>query len=147
TFATWQSGRDDAAFVFAVAASMFIACLSIGTVKGRRQVIWFLAGGSTGIAGSAYYPFAAAAMLISVLGLWALVWYDTNLRLQEKVTASACFAAGVAVASIAVTAWMSTHFAYCRQQILGMAPDYLSFKATFGSQIQRALVEWRRYWE
>ena len=147
TFTTWQSGRYDALFVFAVAASMFVGYLTIGTGKGRRQAIWILAGGLTGIAGATYYPFAAAAVLISVLGLWALVWCDASLHLRDKVTASACFATGLAVISIAVSVWMSTHFAYCREQVLGMAPAYLASGAKFGRQIESALAEWQRYWE
>jgi hypothetical protein len=101
----------------------------------------------TGIAGADYYPFAAAAVLISLLGLWALVWCDASLRLRDKVAASACFATGLAAISIAVSVWMSAYFAFCREQIWGMAPDYLAFGAAFGRQIQVVLAEWRRYWD
>jgi 4-amino-4-deoxy-L-arabinose transferase-like glycosyltransferase len=147
TFIAWQSGRDDGPFVFAVAASIFAGFLAINKGKGRRQGIWFLAGGFTGVAIGAYYPFAAAAVFISVLGLWAQVWCDASFSLREKVTTSACFAAGLAGIGIAMSVWMSTHFAFCREQILGMAPDYLSVGAALMHQIQIALAEWRRYWE
>jgi 4-amino-4-deoxy-L-arabinose transferase-like glycosyltransferase len=143
TFTTWQSGRDDSAFLFFVAASIFVGCVTIGAEKGRRRGLWFLAGALTGIAAAAYYPFAAAAVLISLLGLWALVWCDANLRIRDKLSASAWFATGLAAISIGVGVWISNHFAYCREQILGMAPSYLAF----GAVLRAVLDEWRRYWE
>jgi 4-amino-4-deoxy-L-arabinose transferase-like glycosyltransferase len=147
TFATWQSGRPEAPFVFAVAASIFAGYLTIRTGKGRRKGIWLLAGLLTGIAGAAYYPFAAAAVFISILGLWALVWCDASLRPRDKVTVSAFFAMGLGAVGIALSIWMSRQLEFCREQILGMAPDYLAFGATFGRQIQVVLAEWQRYWE
>jgi 4-amino-4-deoxy-L-arabinose transferase-like glycosyltransferase len=147
TFASWQSGRPEAPFVFAVAASIFAGYLTLGTGKVRRQGIWCLAGGLTGTACAAYYPFAAAAVLISILSLWALVWCDASLRLRDKFTVFACFATGLGAIGIALSVWMSTHLAFCREQILGMAPDYLTFGATSRHQIQVVLAEWQRYWQ
>lgn len=144
TFTTWQMGRQEGPFVFAVAASIFAAYLTIGIGKGRRVGLWILVGVLTGIAGAAYYPFAAVAVIISMLSLWALVWRDTSLRLRDKVTTSAGFATGLAAMTIAVSVWMSTHLAYCREQVLGMAPNYLG--GGFRSQFHVMLGEWRRYW-
>jgi 4-amino-4-deoxy-L-arabinose transferase-like glycosyltransferase len=145
TFTTWQTGRTEGPFVFAVAASIFTAYLTIGMGKGRREIIWFLVGVLTGIAGAAYYPFAAVAVLISLLSLWALVWCDRGLRLRDRLTMSAGFVAGLAVVIIAMSVWVYAHLAYCREQILGMAPNYLG--GGFRSQFQVMLGEWRRYWD
>jgi 4-amino-4-deoxy-L-arabinose transferase-like glycosyltransferase len=142
-FTTWQSGREEAPFEFAVAAAILASCLTIGAGKRRRQCLWFLAGAFTGIAGAAYYPFAAGAVFISILGLWALAWCDESLDLRDKVAATAWFATGLAAISIGVGVWISPHLAYCREQILGMAPGYLAF----GAALRAVLSEWRRYWE
>jgi hypothetical protein len=142
-FTTWQSGRDDAPFVFAVAAAIFASYMTIGAEKRQRQVLWFLAGALTGIAGAAYYPFAAAAVLISLLSLWALVWCDWSLGLHDKVVGTAWFATRLAAISTVVSVWISTHLEYCREQVLGMAPSYLAF----GAVLRAVLGEWRRYWE
>jgi hypothetical protein len=142
-------GREDGPFVFAVAASIFAAYLTLDLGKGRRDSIWrwILVGVLTGIASAAYYPFAVLAVLISLLSLWALVWCEASLPLRDKVTTSACFAIGLAAIIIALGAWMSSHLAYCRAQIFDMAPNYLAQAGGFRSQIQVVLGEWRRYWD
>jgi 4-amino-4-deoxy-L-arabinose transferase-like glycosyltransferase len=143
TFNTWQSGRDDAYFVFAVAASVLAGYLAIDTSIVRSSALWFLAGILTAIAGAAYYPFAAPALLISILGLWAIVWQEHGLLRRDKLGASMSFVAGLAVVAIAISAWLSVNGAYCRAQILGMAPDYLSL----GTAMRAIVGESHRYWE
>jgi 4-amino-4-deoxy-L-arabinose transferase-like glycosyltransferase len=142
-FTTWQSGREEAPFEFAVAAALLTSYLTIGAGKKRRQCLWFLAGAFTGIAAAAYYPFAPAAVLVSLLGLLALVWCDASLRIHDKVAASAWFATGLGSISIVIGVWISPHLAYCREQVLGMAPSYLAS----GTALRPMVGEWRRYWE
>ena len=146
TFGEWQFGRYDAIFVFAVAASLFLAYRTFSGTKNRIPIIWFVIGLTTGLAGATYYPFALAAGLISFLSLLALIWCNTQFNLRERISTSLCFAGGLGVVIVTIGAWMYPHLAQCQAQVLGISPAYLDVGTGLSHQVSTALGEWQRYW-